>query len=171
MPIKYTNCELEGCRVETQIKKHHVVKIFDLHEEEPDVAGMLPIDYFENEKNGYEYLSGKTYITGTGKIYNLVPKCYEIGTNYIVLEKYEHALNTIINNKNTNISLIIKNFIEPIAKRLDELQFIHEDFFPRNIVFRDDLSKVAVIDFGLSHTTKNKQCSRNLFCLQHYFFG
>ena len=117
-------------------------------------------NYYTNERRAYEVLNGITYKSGDGKWVPVVPKCYEIGKNYIIIEKYECSMmdmfnmRMIVDELEGEMNKMITTYVEPMMLRLNEMKVAHYDIAYRNIVYNKDLKKVSIIDFGMSEIGK-----------------
>ena len=166
--IRYTNkTEKVMYRNEIFITDTTVCKAFNMQLEQRDGFGKTPAEYYRIERETYEKLDDIYYYTNTGERMKLVPKCLEIGKNYILIEKYEYAMSEQIKRKKlfekySSIQQVIEKFVVPIANKLDEMHLIHNDLHPRNIVFDLDFNRVSVIDFGLASFTKPTKKNRDI---------
>jgi len=170
MVIKYIN-DIKKCGrpIEVKYVRNKVYKIFDFDSTEIDQFGLTPREYYDNEKRGYEFLYEQKYNATNGISYFLTPKCFSIGINYIVIEKYEMSLLKLFGECESELQhKIIDVYVTPLAEKLDEMKFVHNDFFPRNIVINLNPVKVALIDFGMSYIIQKKS-KKNYICLSKYF--
>jgi hypothetical protein len=131
-----------------------VYKIFNLNQEEIDEFNNTPSSYFQRECKCYRLLNNETYLSQDGRRMSLVPRCLEIGQNYLKLERYQTSMVAEITDgglfeQYKSLVHVVDNYVIPMASRLDQLGFCHNDFHPRNIVLDYDLKRCSVIDFGL----------------------
>lgn len=100
--------------------------------------------------------------------YNITPKVLSITDDSITLERYEMSLSDAISRniipKRKQVGIMAK--IIDIAKLLDKIGVMHNDWAPRNIVCRKNFDDIAIIDFGLSDIVK---CD-NITNLNQQFF-
>ena len=152
------------------------------------------LDMLDNEKNAYCLLNNVKYFSNDGRELFVTPQCFEIGLDYIVLEKYHASMydyasygdnifsrnhyafdsdNDHSSDDNNILSYlfhIIRNYIDPLTKKLDELHFSHNDIALRNFVFNRCLEKVSVIDFGVSNVP-DEHADNYISTLLIYLFG
>lgn len=97
---------------------------------------------FQKECQIYQKLDG----------HEITPKLIEIGDNYLKIEKYETSLEEVLINRKINSLQYreIYNKIVVLVKKLDNLGVVHNDLAPRNIVCKNNLMNVAIIDFELA---------------------
>jgi serine/threonine protein kinase len=166
--IKHSSKEFENVGfVQLSVRKNTICKMYDLYERDVDGFGKTPTDYYNNESYFYQQLNNMTYIAGNGQEMRLTPKCLEIGKNYILLEKYDTSMLNQIKKGGLfehykELNAFVNLYVIPIAKKLDQLKIIHDDFYPRNIVFDLDFTRCSVIDFGLSSLCKKPVCRNNI---------
>jgi predicted Ser/Thr protein kinase len=96
--------------------------------------------------------------------HNLTPPLLDHGDNYIKIEKYQDSLDRAVANNiiPSHIYRIVYNKIIHLVKQLDSLHIIHNDLFPRNIVYNGFFEDVRIIDFEKAFTCENN--STNLTC-------
>lgn len=94
---------------------------------------------YRREKGIYELLDGM----------EITPKLLECGDNYIKIERYETTLEDLILNGNITREQFYDVYekIVKILHKLDKLCIKHNDIAIRNIVCRNNLKDIAIIDF------------------------
>jgi len=91
--IRYSSQEIDNVTfVQVTSKKNVIYKMYDLHDKETDNFNRTPSDYYLVETHIQQQLSDVTYIAGDGREMRLIPKCLEIGKNYIIMEKYDTSM-------------------------------------------------------------------------------
>jgi len=134
------------------------VKYYDITVEggEEGVNGRIE---YKNEINGYEFLRDITYRSINGKEMNIVPKIYEVGENFISMEKFDMTIFEAINKNKiktfNELFRIVRNFIDPILIRLDEIGFRHYDIALRNFAINEEFTNVVIFDLSDSEIIKN----------------
>jgi serine/threonine protein kinase len=129
-----------------------IIKKFIVDDYDEDDGGQLEL-VFRAEIKAYQALCDVTYNTSNGKQMFLVPQCFEIGIDYMIFERYETSLFDYIDEGDINsiqLLKIIRSYIDPIVMKLDQIGISHYDIAFRNFVLDKDLSRFAIIDFGLS---------------------
>jgi serine/threonine protein kinase len=165
--IKYTNQSEKVMYYKDLIfSKNQVCKVYNTKCHEIDCFEMTPTMYYQVERMMYEKLHNIFYKTKSGRKMKLIPNCLEIGNNYFIIEKYDKTLSEEIRKickTYQDLQNFIEEYIKPIAKKLDQLDIIHGDLHPRNIVIEHDMKNVSIIDFGLSFlVNKNNKTYKNV---------
>jgi len=150
-----------------------VCKIYNLNHKEPDEFGMTQLMYYHTEKMMYETLNNVTYKTKSGRIMKITPNCLEIGNNYLVIERYAKTFSEEIRKwckSYEELQNFINEYIKPMSQKLDEMNIIHGDIHPRNIVLTTKNDNVSIIDFGLSFfvNQKKKKTYKNVDMLEKF---
>jgi tRNA A-37 threonylcarbamoyl transferase component Bud32 len=164
--IKYTKKDIFANYVDISIINETIIKSYNksINYDDDDFDSektLTPYDSYKSEKKIYERINNVNYTTKSGTIQKLTPIIYEIGENYISMEKYDLSLrDAVLNNKFSSFEQLLQfmdEYIVPIAMKLDELKISHNDFYPRNIVCSDSMNKVSIIDFELSYDSDDEK--------------
>lgn len=159
--IRYTDTEINSYGIDLCFDGNRVTKSYNLDITKIDRLGYTTSDYCYNEKKAYESLSNVTYLTNDGREMNIIPNVYEIGKNYIIMEKYQTSFNNELVGgvefwnceKAESFDYVLDNYIRPIIIKLHQMGIFHNDIFARNIVMDFDenkcnIKRLAIIDFG-----------------------
>lgn len=155
----HTDYEKKSVDVLVYTENHRIVKVY------PPTS----IKTFLNEKYAYEKLHNVTYETPDGRQLSITPQVYEVGKNYIIMEKYDTSLNKELIGgiswwdcgKDETFDQVIECYLRPLLHKLVDLGISHNDVFARNIVIDYNhnyrsIKRLSIIDFGLSTFSKEK---------------
>lgn len=161
--------------MEVCLDNNQVIKTYNLIESKKDRLGYTPSDYYHNEKYAYECLKDVTYLTRDGRKMQIIPHIYEIGENYIVMEKYQTSLNKELVggvefwncDKVEPFDQVVDNYIKPLIDKLCQIGIDHNDVFARNIIMdfnenRNLINRLAIIDFGLASFHKQVRSTEEI---------